>query len=94
MHVPYSMDDSIPDLYGSYGGEVDESTPQRELLLSPPSPMFSFSSEQELIQSDVFQRCLCKTLEHKDRDIHQLRLEILELNDQVEILLYQTGQLE
>lgn len=93
MHVPYSMDDSIPDLYGSYGGEVDDSH-QQDLPLSPPSPMFSFNSEQELIQSEVFQRCLCKTLEHKERDIHKLRLEILELHDQVEILLHQTGQVE
>lgn len=102
MHVPYSMDDSEPDLYGGMGGYMDDDQQDLyssrngrdggygdggkcpELPLPKPAPMFTFANERELVSSEVFQRYLCAALKHKDKDIHELRVEILELHDKLE----------
>lgn len=81
MHVPYSMDDREPDLvapWGSYDDFPDtrdsyEPDPEPD----PPKPMYVFWSEEELARSEVFQRLLNRTLVHKDRQIEELRIEIL-----------------
>ena len=100
MQIPYSMDDSEPDLYGSLGGhDVD----QQDLVSScngrdggygnpgeqagldlKPVPMFVFYSEEEMYTSKAFQVALGKTLKHKQRQIDELRLEILTLHERLE----------
>jgi hypothetical protein len=78
------MDDSEPDLYGGLGGHVDQddNMPQASLDLKPV-PMFVFHSEADLMTSNVFQQALGKALASKDRYIHALRVEILELHEKL-----------
>lgn len=90
MHVPYSMDDREPDLGCGFGGHTFDYPPDDRDLGSPwgepvrradppdpPKPMYVFWSEEELARSEVFQRLLNRTLVHKDRQIEELRIEIL-----------------
>lgn len=77
MHVPYSMDDSEPDLYGSLGGRYSD---EPDDYPPPPNPpMYVFHNEIELAQSDVFRRMLLMALKCKERQIDELRQEILNL---------------
>lgn len=93
MHVPYSMDDSEPDLHcgmGGFGGN-DYEYPPDDRDLGPPwgepvnrskpkpvvKPMYVFYNETELAQSEVYHRLLLRSLKHKDREIDALRKEIL-----------------
>lgn len=92
MHVPYSMDDSEPDLYGGLGGHVerDDNMPQASLDLKPV-PLYVFYSQEEMYKSDAFQHMLGKVLKCKERQIDELRVEILELNEKLERLLEETN---
>jgi len=40
-------------------------------------PKWEFYTEEELITSSVFQRCLGQALAHKDREIDSLRKELM-----------------
>ena len=83
MHVPYSMDDSEPDLvapWGSYNDFPDRrETYDPEPYIPPPKPMFVFWSEEELAQSDVFHKLLLRSLKCKDKHIDELRQEIIDM---------------
>lgn len=88
MLVPYSMDESEPDLYGGMGGQSYDYPPDDRDLCSPwepseptprPQPKYVFYSEEELAQSEVFHRLLNKTLKCKERQIDELRQEILKM---------------
>ena len=89
MHVPYSMDDSEPDLYGSLGGRYSDGPDDYQDLASSygdpsenrPSkpPMFLFHTVEDLVRSDIFHELLLKSLVHKDREIARLRNEILDM---------------
>lgn len=92
MKVPYSMDESEPDLHCGMGGcqfEYDE----QDLVSShggrdggygdPVShanrpAMFTFISEEELVASEVFQKHLRLALASSQRTIDALRQEILD----------------
>lgn len=85
MRVPYSMDDNEPDLHEGFGGrsnapyqELDD-VDDRYTSTPAPRPMFTFYSEEEMVQSEVFQRHLQKTLIAKQRQIDALRQEIIDL---------------
>lgn len=73
MHVPYSMDDSEPDLYGSLGGHHME--PMH--ACTPYRPMFEFDSIQDLLSHPIVREHVRKTIESKQRQIDELRIEIL-----------------
>lgn len=81
MHVPYSMDDSEPDLHCGMGGQRSD---DRDMCSSwepapRPQPKYVFYSDEELAQSEVFHRLLNKTLKCKERQIDELRQEILKM---------------
>lgn len=57
----------------SYRSEPSYSSPRLT------APIFVFRSEEDLIASPVFQRCLGQALAHKQRQIDSLRQEIMEL---------------
>lgn len=84
MNVPYSMDDREPDLvapWGQYNDHQDLATSYGDPAdrIPDPTPMYVFYSEIELAQSEVFHRLLIRTLKCKERQIDELRLEILNL---------------
>lgn len=85
MHVPYSMDDSEPDLYGSLGGHSDDYQDLASSYGDPAdriptrTPMYVFYNETELAKSEVFHRLLLRSLKCKERQIDELRQEILTL---------------
>jgi len=86
MHVPYSMDDSEPDLGCGFGGitQDDHKIGWRDYetvhIPPEPKPEFVFMTEMDLVKSDVFMKHIRMALKGKDRQIHELRLEILELS--------------
>lgn len=86
MHVPYSMDDSEPDLvapWGQYNDHQDSASSYGDPVnYNPPTPMYVFYSEMELAQSEVYHRLLLRSLKHKDREIDRLRNEILQMMQQ------------
>lgn len=77
------------DLQSSYngrdGGYGDCTKPHQEVLELKPVPMFVFYNIEELVTSDVFQRQLSMALKSKGRQIDELRVEILELHEQLEV---------
>lgn len=84
MHIPYSMDDSEPDLvapWGQYNDHQDLASSYGDPADRIPTrtPMFVFHSELELAQSEVFHRLLLRSLKCKERQIDELRQEILNL---------------
>ena len=87
MKVPYSMDDDEPDLYGSLGGHQPDDQdlhsscgdPVQRKLPLVSTPMFVFYSVEELVTSEEFQRQLGMALKSKQKQIDELRVEILEL---------------
>lgn len=94
MRVPYSMDDDEPDLYGSLGGHQPDDqdlhsshggrdggygNPTQSAMDLKPVPMFVFYSVEELVTSEEFQRQLSMALKSKQKQIDELRIEILEL---------------
>lgn len=104
MKVPYSMDESEPDLYGTLGGHQPDdqdlqssyhgrdggygdctkrSAPQQEQLDLKPVPMYVFYNLEELVSSEVFQHQLSMALKSKQRQIDELRVEILALDEKL-----------
>lgn len=88
MHVPYSMDDSEPDLHCGMGGHGYDYPHDDRDLCSPwgdpkpipqPKPMYVFMNELELVQSEVFHRLMLKTIACKERQIDELRQEIIKM---------------
>lgn len=84
MHVPYSMDDSEPDLVAPWGQYNDHqdlvSSYGDPVNYNPPKPpMFVFQTVEDLARSDIFKQLLLKGLQHKDREIERLRNEILDM---------------
>lgn len=75
MHVPYSMDDSEPDLYGGYGGHVENDA----VRYDPPTPLYQFYTTEELLSCPVVRDHVRKSLECSQRQIDALRREILEM---------------
>lgn len=43
-----------------------------------PSYKYQFKNEEDLITSDIFQKCLGQALAHKDKTIYELRQELLD----------------
>lgn len=78
MYPPHDGFEGDMDPDPTYGGSTSYSdgstyTPH------PPSFRYSFNTEEELITSDVFQRCLGQSLAFKDHEIMRLRSELLAL---------------
>lgn len=71
--------DMDPDpTYGGTTSYVEGSS--RGYEYDPPRYRYSFDTEEELITSEIFQRCLGQSLAFKDREIMRLRMEILALS--------------
>lgn len=82
MHVPYSMDDSEPDLvapWGTYDDFPDRRETYEPEYIPPKPPMFVFHTVEDLVRSEIFHELLLKSLVHKDREIARLRNEILDM---------------
>lgn len=91
MQVPYSMDDSEPDLHCGMGGQSDDQDlysssggrdggygdPANTVYV--PSTALVFASEEDMLLSEVYQRNLAKSLACKQRQIDELRQEILNM---------------
>lgn len=82
MHVPYSMDDSEPDLHCGMGGSQVDREDQIDMELKPV-PMYVFYNVEELVTSEVFQRQLSMALKSKDKQIDELRNENLDLHAEI-----------
>lgn len=85
MHVPYSMDDSEPDLGGCMpGGICDDTSGWRDYetghIQPEPNPEFVFMTELDLVRSDVFQKHLNMALKKKDQQIEEYRRELLDIS--------------
>ncbi|MNC11476.1 hypothetical protein D3C75_591750 [compost metagenome] len=87
MHVPYSMDDREPDLYGSLGGGCDEEwetqtkweSEDRSSGYADPYP-HSTIYHPVIEQTKLYnQEDMTKVIQHNLRDISELRSEIEEL---------------
>lgn len=50
-----------------------------------PSYKYQFKNEEDLITSDIFQKCLGQALAHKDRVIRNLQDELLERGERDEM---------
>lgn len=91
MHVPYSMDDSEPDLGGCMPGgshrdhdtSRDTSWHDYETVQAPPKPEFVFMTEMDLVRSEVFMKHIRMALKGKDRQIHEMRVENLMLAERL-----------
>lgn len=76
--------DSNGNWVGGYGGgcysrEEESYRWDNSTSYNPPSPSYKyqFKDEEDLITSEIFQKCLGDSLAHKDKIIRQLQEEIL-----------------
>lgn len=64
----------------SYGGSTSYSYSYSSIDdYIPPSPLYTFHSEEELVTSNVFQKHLGMSLAHKDKKIMELMNELLRM---------------
>lgn len=67
------------DWTDSDGRDSQGNFPSTRQAIYMPTHRYRFQTKEELITSEIFQRCLGQALALKDKEIHALREEILEV---------------
>jgi hypothetical protein len=84
MNRRYASDDDPEDMNmfdddwtDSDGRDSQGNFPSARQAIYMPTYRYRFQTEEELITSEIFQRCLGKALALKDKEIAQLRQELM-----------------